>query len=138
MAPIDWPADTSLLAVVLLLTVMVVMEVMVVSRRKGPPQVGTSVAWHGNIGITCYNGNWRNNSFLKTGASYYSNELSALAIIWILLEDASQISLLFSVVDSPSQLISLFGLRLVVPSIGGHIQSVNNHWKSVIVIGCGD
>ena len=107
MARIDWPADTSLLAVVLLLTVMKA------AMGKGPPQVGPSVAWHGNIGITCYNGNWRNNSFLKTGASYYSNELSALSIIWILLEDASQISLLFSVVDSPSQLISLFGLRLV-------------------------
>ena len=132
MPPFDWPADPSLLAVVLLLTVMDAV------MRKGPPQVGPSVAWHSNIGITCYNANWRNNSFLKTGASYYSNELSAFVIIWILHEDTSQILLWFSVVDSPSQLISLFRLGLVVLSIGGCNQSVDNYWKSVIVIGCGD
>jgi hypothetical protein len=32
----------------------------------------------------------------------------------------------------------MFVLRLVVPSICGHIQSEDSHWKSVIVIGCGD
>jgi hypothetical protein len=42
------------------------------AMRRGP-QAGLAVAWHNYIAITCYNANWRNTSFLKTGASYYSN-----------------------------------------------------------------
>jgi hypothetical protein len=60
---------------------------------RGGPQISPSVSCHGNIGITCYI------------ASYYRNELSALQILWELCEYASQISLLFWVVYSPSQLV---------------------------------
>ena len=47
----------SLLAAVLLLTMMEAM-------RRGL-QVGLAVVWHNYIGITCYIGNWINDSFSR-------------------------------------------------------------------------
>ena len=102
------PADPSLLAVELLLTVME-------AAMRGGPQVGPSVAWHGNIGITCYNWNWRNNSFptleshITVMSFLHSNNL---VIMWMRFTN-----LTFLVVYSPSQ--------LVWPEAGGEGLEIN-------------
>jgi hypothetical protein len=73
--------------------------------------------------------------------------ITVIGIIWKLLENPSQMSRLlltfllsyqFVWAAAGGEGLDLNWYCCRLPAIGGHNQSVDNHWKSVIVIGCGD